>query len=77
MVIEDPTTRKLTPVSVNLLNLKVINFNDDVIDNWGSLRVTNYIFSDNKISGAIISNYDGSYCKITHLYVARKDVVKA
>jgi hypothetical protein len=66
MANQDSTKKKLTPVTVNLVNLKVTNFNGDVIDNWGSLRVTNCTFSNNKISGAIVSNYNSSYCKIVN-----------
>jgi hypothetical protein len=60
----DSVTKKFIPVNVNLINLKIIKFKGDVIDNWGSLKVTNCTFKDNKISGAIIGNYDTTYCKI-------------
>ena len=63
MVKHDPT-QKFMPVSVKLVNLKVKNFNETVIDNWGSLKVVNCTFTDNEISDAIIGNYDDSYCKI-------------
>jgi hypothetical protein len=54
------------PVYVNLVNLKITNFEGDVIGNLGSIKVNNCIFTDNIVDGAIIANYNGINCKITN-----------
>ena len=66
MVKHDSVSKTYIPISVQIANLKVKNFHGDVIENWGSLKVNNCTFSDNKISGAIIYNYNGSNCKIAN-----------
>jgi hypothetical protein len=70
-LIKKDSANKNIPVSANLVNLKVINFKGDVVDNWGSLKVSNCVFSDNKIDGAIIGNYKGSSCKIVNSVFTR------
>ena len=59
-------------ISITLKNLKITKFrtNDSIINNWNSLKVINCNFNHNEIgastnTGAIITNYDGSDCKIT------------
>ncbi|MCL2157111.1 MAG: hypothetical protein FWH54_03715 [Methanobrevibacter sp.] len=65
-MIKKDSANKNIPVSVNLINLKIINFKGDVIDNCGNLKVNNCIFANNKIDGAIIANYKGSNSEIAN-----------